>query len=90
MNNFFLSFVVQINRHEVIVYPDDGHKPAVGEELNLPARITLLDVYPIDRTTREEIRDIERIKAMNYRDYLCELTHKFDGEFVNYGMNDGS
>ena len=62
----------------------------MGEELNLPARITLLGIYPTDRTTREEIRDIERIKATNYRDHLRELTKKFDGEFVNYGIEDGS
>lgn len=74
----------------MIVYPNDDHKPAVGEELNRSARITLLGVYPTDRTTREEIRDIERIKATNYQDHLCELTKKFDGEFVNYGIEDGS
>lgn len=27
---------------------------------------------------------------MKYGDYLCEITKKFDGEFINYGVNDGS
>ncbi|CAF3653893.1 unnamed protein product [Adineta steineri] len=85
-----LDQIIEIDRHEVTVYPDDNNKPSVGEELNIPARITLLGVYPIDRTTREEIMDIERIKAMNYGEYLREVTKKFDGEFVNYGINDGS
>ena len=58
--------------------------------MNRPARITLLDVYPLDRTTRTEIIDIERIKAMNYNDYLREMTKKFDGEFVKYDPIDGS
>jgi nuclear pore complex protein Nup98-Nup96 len=49
-----------------------------------------LGVYPIDRTTREEIIDTQRIKAMNYSDYLREVTKKFDGEFINYGVTDGS
>jgi hypothetical protein len=74
----------------VTVYPDDNNKPAVGHELNIPARITLLAVYPIDRSTREEIFDTERIKAMNYREYLREVTKKFDGDFVDYGITDGS
>jgi hypothetical protein len=87
---FFFSFSVEIDRHEVTVYPDDNNKPPAGEELNIPARITLLGVYPTDRTTREEITDNERIKAMNYNDYLREVTKKFDGEFINYGINDGS
>ncbi|CAF3622774.1 unnamed protein product [Rotaria sordida] len=85
-----LDEIIEINRHEVIVYPDDNNKPLVGKELNLPARITLLDVYPIDRSTREEITDIERIKALNYNDYLRTITKKFDGEFINYGIHDGS
>ncbi|CAF0793373.1 unnamed protein product [Rotaria sordida] len=85
-----LDEIIEINRHEVIVYPDDNNKPLVGKELNLPARITLLDVYPIDRSTREEITDIERIKALNYDDYLRTITKKFDGEFINYGIHDGS
>jgi hypothetical protein len=90
-NDLFVFFIlVEIKRHEVTVYPDDDRKPPVGEELNVPARITLFDVYPIDRTTREEITDIERIKAANYNDHLREITKKFDGEFINYDMTDGS
>lgn len=58
--------------------------------MNIPARITLFGVYPTDRTTREEITNAERIKAMNYNDYLREVTKKFDGEFINYGVTDGS
>jgi len=85
-----LDQIIEIDRHEVTVYPDDNNKPPVGEGLNIPARITLLGVYPTDRTTREEIRDTERIKAMNYGDYLREVTKKFDGEYVNYGVTDGS
>ena len=84
------SLSVEIKRHEVIVYPDDGNKPAMGEELNLPSRITLLDIYPTDRTTQEEITDIQRIKAMNYEDHLRQITQKFDGEFISYGPEDGS
>ncbi|CAF3334585.1 unnamed protein product [Rotaria socialis] len=85
-----LDEIIQINSHEVIVYSDDNNKPSVGVELNLPARITLLSVYPIDRGTREEITDIARLEAMNYSDYLRKITEKFDGEFLNYGINDGS
>ena len=85
-----LDRIIEINRHEVIVYPDETIKPPEGEELNIPARITLFDVYPTDRTTREKITDVERIKAMQYGDYLRDITRKFDGEFINYGPHDGS
>ncbi|CAF0933551.1 unnamed protein product [Adineta ricciae] len=85
-----LDEIIQINHQEVIVYPDDIRKPAVGEELNRSARITLFDVYPIDRATRSKITDIERIRAMNYSNHLRETTGKFDGEFINYDPVDGS
>ncbi|CAF4258419.1 unnamed protein product, partial [Adineta steineri] len=55
-----LDEIIEINHHEVTVYPDDNNKPSVGEELNRSARITLLGVYPTDRTTHEQITDIER------------------------------
>lgn len=86
----YYFILVEIKHHEVTVYPDDNNKPAIGEQLNLPARITLFGVYPIDRATHEEITDTERIEAMNYDQYLLEITQKFDGEFINYGFKDGS
>ncbi|CAF1295275.1 unnamed protein product, partial [Adineta ricciae] len=85
-----LDQIIEIDRHELTVYPDDNNKPPVGVELNIPARITLLGVYPTDRTTREEILDVERIKAMNYGEYLREVTKKFDGEFINYEVTEGA
>ena len=78
-----------IGRQEVIVYPDDEHKPPVGEGLNRSARINLFDVYPVDRTTHEEITDVRRITAMNYEEHLKQITSKFDGEFVSYDAKDG-
>ena len=75
----FLFISVTIRRQEVIVYSDDEHKPPMGEGLNRSARINLFGVYPVDRATREEITDLGRIKAMNYEEYLKQITSKFDG-----------
>lgn len=82
--------LVTIRHQEVTVYPDEDNKPPVGQGLNRSARITLFDIYPIDRTTHEEITDVDRIKMINYEEYLKELTKKFDGEFVSYDANDGA
>ena len=85
-----IAYLVFIDRQELTVYPDDDNKPSVGHELNIPARITLLGIYPVNRTTRQEITDPERIDAMNYSKYLDDVTRKFDGQFINYDSSDGA
>ncbi len=75
------------------VYPDDNNKPAEGEELNCQAIISLLGVYPIDRSisnSGEEVTDPDRLIEMNYGNYLRDMTKKFHGKFIDYDVYTGT
>ena len=75
------------------VYPDDKNKPNEGEELNCQAIISLLGVYPIDRSiskSGEEVTDPDRLIDINYSNYLREMTKKFQGKFIDYDVYTGT
>ena len=86
-------FPVEIGRRQVTVYPDDRDKPAEGDEFNCPAIISLLGVYPIDRSSSnggEEVTDPDRLVEMNYDNYLRGMTRKFQGNFIDYDVDTGT
>ncbi len=75
------------------VYPDDSKKPIEGEELNCQAIISLVGVYPIDRSISnrgEEVTDPDRLIDMNYSNYLRDMTKKFHGKFIDYDVYTGT
>lgn len=50
-------FLVFFRRREVEVYPDNyPNKPEVGDELNKPSEITLLKVWPNDKTSHTPVK----------------------------------
>ena len=84
---------VEISRRQVTVYPDDNRKPSEGEEFNCQAIISLVGVYPIDRSrsnSGEEVTDPDRLIDMNYNNYLREMTKKFHGKFIDYDVYTGT
>ncbi|CAF2593952.1 unnamed protein product [Rotaria sp. Silwood2] len=88
-----LDRIVEIGRRHVIVYPNEEDRPVEGEELNCQAIISLLGVYPIDRSIsngNEEITDPDRLINMNYRKYLEGITKKFHGQLIDYDVYTGT
>ena len=84
---------MEIDRRQVTVYPNEKDRPKEGEELNCQAIISLLGVYPIDRSKTnhsEEITDPQRLIEMNYGNYLEKMTKKFQGEFLDYNVYTGT
>ena len=72
------------------MYPDDTHKPPVGQGLNKPARVTLEQSWPVCKTTHQPITDPERLEKMNYVEKLRRSTAKIGGIFVDYDNETGT
>ena len=82
--------IVHIRHKEVIVYPDDNKKPALGEGLNRPAQITLDKVWPVCKSTGDIINSPDRLKAMNYEEKLERASSRLGAKFIEYRPETGS
>ena len=88
--NLDLDNIVFIVRKEVEVYPDSSVKPKVGEGLNKSAVVTLDAVWPVDKTTREVISDMNRLDTMGWDRYLEKKCVNMDAKFLEYRPDTGS
>lgn len=82
-----LDSAVQFNHREVIVYMDERRKPPVGQGLNKPAEITLLNVRCISRSTGKVYTNGPMVNK--YRDILIKKTVEQGAEFVSYDPVEG-
>lgn len=75
-----------------MVYPDDlsEPKPAVGEELNKRAIVSMHGFWPKDKQTHTPIKDKDRLQRMNYTKKLEGLVEKIGGTFVDYKPEKGT
>uniref|UniRef100_A0A8D8XNV0 Nuclear pore complex protein Nup98-Nup96 n=1 Tax=Cacopsylla melanoneura TaxID=428564 RepID=A0A8D8XNV0_9HEMI len=90
MNNLDFDSIVEFRFKEVILYPDDFNKPPVGTALNRPAKVTLLKVWPKDKTTGELIRDVAKIKSLNYEEIVIKACKRMNVDYVSYQPETGS
>lgn len=82
-----LESIVQFNKREVIVYLNDLNKPPVGQSLNKPAEVTLLNVKCIDKKTGIQYMDGEKVRR--YTAMLMKKTEEKGAEFVSYNPVEG-
>uniref|UniRef100_UPI00358FCD80 nuclear pore complex protein Nup98-Nup96 isoform X3 n=1 Tax=Myxine glutinosa TaxID=7769 RepID=UPI00358FCD80 len=85
-----LDALVQIRRKEVIVYPNDDNKPILGTGLNRRAEVTLLGVWPVDKTTGMVIKNPERLSTMGYQRRLERVSLCQGTRFLDYQPETGS
>ncbi|KAL0697562.1 hypothetical protein Bca4012_053684 [Brassica carinata] len=77
-----LESLVQFNNREVIVYLDESKKPAVGEGLNKPAEVTLLNIKCVDKKTGKQFTEGERVEK--YKMMLKRKAEAQGAEFVSF------
>ncbi|CDP12259.1 unnamed protein product [Coffea canephora] len=77
-----LESLVQFNNREVIVYMDESKKPPVGQGLNKPAEVTLLNIKCFDKKTGQHYTEGPRIEK--YKEMLKRKAEDQGAEFVSY------
>ncbi|XP_023644706.1 nuclear pore complex protein NUP98A isoform X3 [Capsella rubella] len=77
-----LESLVQFNNREVIVYMDESKKPAVGQGLNKPAEVTLLNIKCVDKKTGKQFTEGERVER--YKTMLKKKAEAQGAEFVSF------
>ncbi|XP_041462451.1 nuclear pore complex protein Nup98-Nup96-like isoform X3 [Lytechinus variegatus] len=85
-----LDDIVHFRRKEITIYPDDTCKPNVGTGLNKKAEVTLDQTWPIDKSTRQPIKDPERLVSLEYEERLERATAKLGAKFIEYRPETGS
>ncbi|KLO18652.1 hypothetical protein SCHPADRAFT_844526 [Schizopora paradoxa] len=87
-----LGKIVQIDNKECCVYPDavdganDDLKPPPGEGVNVKARIILYGCWPVDKATREPIKDESHPSFPKHLKRLKGMKHT---HFESYSIEDG-
>jgi Nucleoporin autopeptidase len=77
-----LEAIVQFGNKEVVVYRDEKKKPTVGQGLNKPAEVALLNIKCINKKTGE--RYLTGPKVEKYKEMLAKKTAEQGGEFLSY------
>ncbi|RWW30176.1 hypothetical protein GW17_00005252 [Ensete ventricosum] len=77
-----LESIIQFNNREVIVYSDDSKKPPVGQGLNKPAEVTILNVKCMNKRTGQQYT--EGPKVDKYKEMLTQKTQEQGAEFISF------
>ncbi|KAM3406740.1 hypothetical protein ACQJBY_000673 [Aegilops geniculata] len=77
-----IASIVEFKDREILVYTDESKRPPVGQELNKPAEITLLNVKCVDKKTGLQLT--EGAEVDRYKEILAQWTKKNGAEFVAF------
>ncbi|RZS15570.1 hypothetical protein BHM03_00047427 [Ensete ventricosum] len=77
-----LESIVQFNHREVIVYRDDSKKPPVGQGLNKPAEVTLLNIKCMNKKTGQQYTEGPNVDK--YKEMLRLKGEEQGAEFLSF------
>ncbi|GAA0141364.1 transporter [Lithospermum erythrorhizon] len=78
-----LDSIIEFNHREILVYFNESmEKPPVGQGLNKPAEVTLLNIMCNDKKSGKQYIDGPRVDK--YRERLIKKTAEHGAEFVSY------
>ncbi|KAF6982323.1 hypothetical protein CFC21_000732 [Triticum aestivum] len=77
-----IASIVEFKDREILVYTDESKRPPVGQELNKPAEITLLNVKCVDKKTGLQLTEGPEVDR--YKEILAQWTEKNGAEFVAF------
>nr|GEU87660.1 nuclear pore complex protein NUP98A isoform X1 [Tanacetum cinerariifolium] len=81
-----LETLIQFNNREVVVFMDESKKPPVGEGLNIPAEITLLNIKCIDKKTGMQCFGFLSIIVSRIWIRMCQSTGLIEIGVADVGM----
>ncbi|KAI5017122.1 hypothetical protein ZWY2020_037500 [Hordeum vulgare] len=77
-----ITSIVEFKYREILVYTDESKRPPVGQELNKPAEITLLNVKCVDKKTGLPLTEGPEVDR--YKEILAQWTEKNGAEFLAF------
>jgi len=77
-----LDTLIHFNAREVIVYMDEKAKPPVGQGLNKPAEVTLLNIRCVDRKTGKEYGNKKMVDK--FMEKLRKAAEEQGAQFVSF------
>uniref|UniRef100_A0A0D9Y8X5 Peptidase S59 domain-containing protein n=1 Tax=Oryza glumipatula TaxID=40148 RepID=A0A0D9Y8X5_9ORYZ len=82
-----IGSIVEFNEREIIVYRDVSNTPPVGQELNKPAEVTLLNVKCVEQ--KNGLQFTEGPAVDRYKEILVQWTKDHGAEFVSFDAAKG-
>jgi nuclear pore complex protein Nup98-Nup96 len=77
-----IASIMEFKDREINVYRDESKRPPVGQELNKPAEITLLNVKCVDQKSGLQLMEGPAVDA--YKEILTQWTKSHDAEFISF------
>jgi len=87
VRNLDLDAIVALAQGSIDVYPDETTKPPVGNGLNRPAVITMLNIFKLDKATGLPTKDPELVEK--YSKKLKAVCASQSARFISYDGEKG-